>query len=115
MIANPKYDNEEHLISYKLNEEERSKVPRLTDENFLEEFLFPMTIPQFLTNVYKKKAYATTPNGEGTLKNALHKLISKGKANLIRRCANLIKNHLFELDLSEMLENTASENIFVYP
>jgi hypothetical protein len=114
VIANPNYDVQKYLMTYKFNEEERSKLPKLTDDNFLAEFLFPMTNPQFLSNVYKKKAYATITNGEGNNLTMLYILIPQGKDNLIRRCANLIKNHLFGLNLSEMLENTASENIFVY-
>eukprot|EP01100_Stratorugosa_tubuloviscum_P000511 TRINITY_DN1113_c3_g1_i2.p1 TRINITY_DN1113_c3_g1~~TRINITY_DN1113_c3_g1_i2.p1 ORF type:complete len:538 (+),score=247.51 TRINITY_DN1113_c3_g1_i2:128-1741(+) len=71
-----------------------NQLPIINSENLLESFVSPFSKEEFLSNIWKKKCLAVITSSE--------------------RFENLIENHFYSLDLNQLLENSASENIFVW-
>jgi hypothetical protein len=92
-----------HCTLKYLSDDERRSCPEiivdtessLIDGGLLESFLFPITSDYFFTNIWKQQAFACI-NGD------------------IERMRHIISNELHELDVEALLENTASEHIFVW-
>lgn len=74
--------------------EEESEVPRLASDDILRRFMHPMPPSRFLEEHYRRQAvvvHASPTRTEG-----------------------LVHEHLFDLDLEHLLENTASEHVFAW-
>jgi hypothetical protein len=82
--------------STSISEEEDDEFSHL---NLLERIIYPMSLQDFMTNIYKKKALVGK--------------ISHNNNEMPTRIRRLCKQFLYDLDVYEICEETISDNLFV--
>lgn len=77
-----------------LGRDEEGQVPRLASDDILRRFMHPLPPSQFLGEYYRRQAVVVHASPT--------------------RADGIVHEHLFDLDLEHLLENTASDHVFAW-
>lgn len=96
-----------NIVVKVLDESERQKCPKIWTEEkhekfgfknpkkFMEDYLWPMSVEDFMKNIYRQKAYAVV------------------NSQNLSRAKDISSKFLFDLDYASIISSSASENIHV--
>eukprot|EP00761_Pharyngomonas_kirbyi_P011226 gb/GECH01011251.1/.p1 GENE.gb/GECH01011251.1/~~gb/GECH01011251.1/.p1 ORF type:complete len:972 (+),score=284.83 gb/GECH01011251.1/:1-2916(+) len=90
------FEEKGDVLIKNFTKKESEQCPEIDPEqNLLESLLWPISPSDFMKEIFRKKVYVA--------KNAP-----------VSRFARVINEHLFQLDIESLVENTASENVHVW-
>jgi len=90
------HDDGTVISVYRFTPEESEMIPEVTEKHALESFIYPLSKEEFMNQIFRKKSFASV------------------LAPVDKRAKTIIEQYLFDLDLESLLDNTASESIFVW-
>ena len=83
--------------------------------NLLERLLFPVTLESFYKRAWQKRCWTTAAGGGGESSSSFCEWVDVERTDAFRsRIDDLVKDWLCGLDVQELVESSASENVFVW-